>query len=160
MALEIKTPHTVTCCILYNNNKNTDFYSIIDIINSSKYLYTLTADAPIYVSTLTEFWANAKLSMQNNKKPFLITSTINKEHVKISVVSISTMFHLEVMICMETYPKNDLQAEFIERGYEGQMVGATLFKPKFSPEMKLFFHTLLVCLYAKTTSFNKIPLKP
>ncbi|MFS7908154.1 hypothetical protein Hanom_Chr01g00079861 [Helianthus anomalus] len=78
---------------------------------------------------------------------------------KITIESISTMFHLEDMTGTETYPKNDLQAEFIEMGYEGQMVGATLFKPKFPPKMKFLFHTLVVCLSAKTTAFNEIPLK-
>ncbi|MFS7996434.1 hypothetical protein Hanom_Chr12g01129941 [Helianthus anomalus] len=63
------------------------------------------------------------------------------------------------MAGMETYLKNDLHAEFIEWGYEGQMVGATLFKPKFPPAIKFFFHTLLVCLSTKIIAFNEILLK-
>ncbi|MFS8033735.1 hypothetical protein Hanom_Chr17g01573101 [Helianthus anomalus] len=93
------------------------------------------------------------------KNPFLLTSTINKEHVEIIIESISTMFRLEDLIGMESYPKNDLHPEFIEWGYEGQTMGAKLFKPKFPPKMNFFFHTLLVFLSLKTTSFNKIPLK-
>ncbi|MFS8035172.1 hypothetical protein Hanom_Chr17g01589941 [Helianthus anomalus] len=69
------------------------------------------------------------------------------------------MFNLDDMAGMETIPKNDLQNEFIERGYEAQLVGATVFKPHFLQVMKLFFHTILMCLSVKTTSFNKIPLK-
>ncbi|MFS7996433.1 hypothetical protein Hanom_Chr12g01129931 [Helianthus anomalus] len=93
------------------------------------------------------------------KSLFLITSIVNKEHVEITTESISTMFQLEDMAGMETYLKNDLHVEFIEWGYEGQMVGATLFKPKFPPAIKFFFHTLLVCLSTKTTAFNEILLK-
>ncbi|MFS7910669.1 hypothetical protein Hanom_Chr02g00108941 [Helianthus anomalus] len=114
---EIKTPHNYQQ-YLGQHSKNTDFHPIIDIINSSKNLNILTADAPIYISTLREFWENAKLSLQN-KKPFLITSTVNKGHMEITTESISTIFHLEDMTCMETYSKNELQAKFIERGYEG-----------------------------------------
>ncbi|MFS7968703.1 hypothetical protein Hanom_Chr09g00800691 [Helianthus anomalus] len=103
MDLEIKTPHNYLP-YLVKHSKNTDFHPIIDIINSSKYLYILTADSSIYISTLREFWANAKLSLQH-KKPFLITSTVNKEHVEITVQSISTMFQLEDATGMETSPK-------------------------------------------------------
>ncbi|MFS7987545.1 hypothetical protein Hanom_Chr11g01024231 [Helianthus anomalus] len=154
MAFVIKSPRNYLP-YLVQHSMNTDFHHII---NSSKYLYIHTADAPIYVTTFREFRANTKLSQQN-KKPFLITSTVNKEHAEITKESTSTMFHLKDMTGMETFPKNDLQGEFIERGYEGQLVGATCFKPKFPPEMKFFFHTLLVCLYTKTTAFNEIPLK-
>ncbi|MFS7961190.1 hypothetical protein Hanom_Chr08g00711941 [Helianthus anomalus] len=64
------------------------------------------------------------------------------------------------MAGMETISKNDLHHEFIEKGYEARLVGATLFKPKFPPAMKFFFHTLLVCMSAKTTTLMKFPLKP
>ncbi|MFS8034004.1 hypothetical protein Hanom_Chr17g01576121 [Helianthus anomalus] len=151
MDLEIKTPHNYPS-YLVKHNKNTDFHPIIGIINSSKYLYILIADAPIYLCTLREFWENAKLSLQN-KKPFLITSAVN-EHVEITKQSIYTVFRLEDMLGMETYPQNEFQAEFIERDYEGQMVGATLFKPKFPPEMNFFFllKPLLLMKYPRKLS--------
>ena len=34
-----------------------------------------------------------------------------------------------------------------------------MFKGNFPPPMKFLFHTLLICLSNKTTSFNEIPLK-
>ncbi|MFS7978944.1 hypothetical protein Hanom_Chr10g00921441 [Helianthus anomalus] len=103
MNLEIKTPHNYLSYHV-QHSKNMDFHPIIHIINSSNNLHILTEDAPIYISTLREFWANAKLSLQN-KKPFLITSTVNKEHVEIIAQSISSMFQLEDTTGMETFLK-------------------------------------------------------
>ncbi|MFS7955667.1 hypothetical protein Hanom_Chr07g00645341 [Helianthus anomalus] len=104
---------------------NTNFHSIIDVITSSKYHQILTINAPIHLPTLREFWENANFLLQN-KKPYIMTSTINKEYAEITPQSISTMFNLHDMAGMKTIPKNELQREFIERGYEAQMVGATL----------------------------------
>ncbi|MFS7955584.1 hypothetical protein Hanom_Chr07g00644341 [Helianthus anomalus] len=157
MALELKYSHNYLP-YLVKHNKNTVFHSIIDTITSSKYHHILTVNAPIHLSTSREFWENAKFLLQN-KKPYIITSTLSKEHVEITPKSISNMSRLQDWASMETFRKNDLQHEFIEGGHEVQMVGETLFKLKFPPEMKFFFHTFLVCFSIKTSTFNEIPLK-
>ncbi|MFS7911461.1 hypothetical protein Hanom_Chr02g00118351 [Helianthus anomalus] len=57
-----------------------------------------------------------------------------------------------------SFPKNEFQTDLIERGYDGQLNKAAMFKPNFPPPMKFLFYTLLTCLSNKTTAFNKIPL--
>ncbi|MFS7986975.1 hypothetical protein Hanom_Chr11g01016581 [Helianthus anomalus] len=76
MALEFKSCHNYLS-YLVKHSKNTIFHTMIDTIISSNYHHVLTVNAPIHISILREFWANAKISLQN-KKCYLITSTINK----------------------------------------------------------------------------------
>ncbi|MFS7943988.1 hypothetical protein Hanom_Chr06g00506711 [Helianthus anomalus] len=58
-----------------------------------------------------------------------------------------------------SFPKNEFQTDLIQRGYDGQLNKATMYKPNFPPPMKFLFHTLLTCLSNKTTTFNEKPLK-
>ncbi|MFS8003324.1 hypothetical protein Hanom_Chr13g01212681 [Helianthus anomalus] len=123
-----------------------------------KYKTTLTTDAPIHVDTLRQFWANADVQSYN-KKYFGIMSKVEGIIVQISPSSISTVFALDDQACKTSFEKQEIHTEFIERGYEGQLTGVTIFKPKFPAEMKFFSHTLPICLSVKTTSFNEIPQK-
>ncbi|MFS7937503.1 hypothetical protein Hanom_Chr05g00428321 [Helianthus anomalus] len=135
IALQYKTPHNYLLNF-EKTNKNTPFHSITDVLTSSKYNTILIADAPIHVDTLWQFWANVEVQSQN-KKPFGIMSKAGKT----------------------SFEKQEIHIEFIERGYEGKLTGVTIFKPKIHVEIKLFFHTLLISVSAKTTSFNEIPQK-
>ncbi|MFS7945919.1 hypothetical protein Hanom_Chr06g00529811 [Helianthus anomalus] len=58
-----------------------------------------------------------------------------------------------------SFPKNEYQTNLIERGYVGQMTKANLQKGEFPPPRKFLFHTLLICVSNKTTTFNEILLK-
>ncbi|MFS7961579.1 hypothetical protein Hanom_Chr08g00716751 [Helianthus anomalus] len=58
-----------------------------------------------------------------------------------------------------SFPKDEYQTDLIKRGYEGQMTKTTLQKGDFPPPMKCLFHTLLICVSNKTTTFNEIPFK-
>ncbi|MFS7997508.1 hypothetical protein Hanom_Chr12g01142621 [Helianthus anomalus] len=79
--------------------------------------------------------------------------------VQITSQLISTTFTLNDETSTIPSQKTEVQNEFIKKGYDAQMVGATIFKSNFPPEMKSFFHILLICLSTKTTSFNELPLK-
>ena len=74
MDLLVKVPHNYLP-YLVKTNENRPFHSIIDIITDSKYLSALTADAPIYLDTLQEFWLNAE-TLLTDKKPTTIISKI------------------------------------------------------------------------------------
>ncbi|MFS7905961.1 hypothetical protein Hanom_Chr01g00053821 [Helianthus anomalus] len=152
MELSITNPHNYLP-ILKKTNKNTSFHSIIDVLISSKYKTILTANAPIHQETLRDFWPNAKIESQK-KVPYAITSKVGETLFQISPSSISIMFGLNDLAGKTSFEKYELHSEFIERGYDGQLTGVTVFKPKFPAEMKFFFHTLLICLSAKTTMFN------
>ncbi|MFS7947938.1 hypothetical protein Hanom_Chr06g00554071 [Helianthus anomalus] len=156
MALSLKPPHNYIP-YLVKTYANTEFHSIIDIITLSKYQNILIADAPIHLENIEEFWAKSDFLL-HDKKPSTIISTINGVAVQITPELISTTFSLNDDIGSETFQKTDLHNEFIERGYDGQMAGAAIFKPYFSPAIKFFFHTLLILLSPKTTTYNEIYL--
>ncbi|MFS8033638.1 hypothetical protein Hanom_Chr17g01571901 [Helianthus anomalus] len=157
MALTVKHPHNYLP-LFEKIDKNTSFHLIIDVLTSSKYKAILTTNAPIYPHTLRDFWANPEIQSEK-KVPYAITSKVGEKLVQISPSSISTTFGLNNQARKTSFEKQELHAEFIKRGYEGQLKGVTIFKPNFPAPMKFFFHTLLTCVSAKTTAFNEIPLK-
>src|ERR1044071_6756219 len=150
MDLQAKATHNYLP-YLVKTNDNTPFHSTIDIILQSKYLTILTADAPIYLDTLQEFWLNVEFLLQD-KNPTTIISKIGETNVAITPQLISTTFSLNDLSGNDSFPKADLHTEFQERGYDAQMSGSTLFKKFFPPVMKFFFHTLLFCVSNKSTS--------
>ncbi|MFS7903960.1 hypothetical protein Hanom_Chr01g00030291 [Helianthus anomalus] len=157
MALIIKHPHNYLCTF-EKTTKNTDFHSIIDAPSSSKYKTLLTCNAPIYQDTLRDFWANAKLEIQD-KKPWVISSKVGGVLVPIKPQTISVVFQMNDLASKTSFPKDEYQTDLIKRGYTGQLAKATMQKGDFPPPAKFLFHTLLTCVSNKTTPINKIPLK-
>ncbi|MFS7916605.1 hypothetical protein Hanom_Chr03g00179191 [Helianthus anomalus] len=157
MALIMKKHHNYLA-IFEKTEKNSLYHPMMDVLTSSKYKAILTADAPIYQETLRDFWANTNIEEQNNVA-FSITSKVGGESVAITPTTISTTFGVNDLVGKTSFPKNEIQTELTERGYDGQLNKATMFKANFPPPMKFLFHTLLICLSNKTTSFNEIPLK-
>src|ERR1044071_9479255 len=66
MDLQAKATHN---CLPYlvKTDDNVSFHSTIDILLNSKYLPILTADAPINLDTLQEFWLNVEFLLQDKK---------------------------------------------------------------------------------------------
>ncbi|MFS7977670.1 hypothetical protein Hanom_Chr10g00906761 [Helianthus anomalus] len=157
MALSLKNPHHYLCT-LDKTSQNTDFHSVIDSLSSSKCKTLLTCNAPIYQDTLREFWKNANVQVQD-KKPWAIISEVGKVLVSITPQTISEVFEMNDHTGSISFSKNEYQTDLAERGYEGQMDKANLKKGNFPPLMKFLFHTLLMCISNKTTTFNEIPLK-
>ncbi|MCG5051308.1 hypothetical protein L2164_21835, partial [Pectobacterium brasiliense] len=70
------------------------------------------------------------------------------------------VFQLNAQAGKTSFPKHELQTDFIERGYEATMMKKlTLQKGYFPSATRFLFHTLLLCVSNKTTSFNGIPIK-
>ncbi|MFS7995871.1 hypothetical protein Hanom_Chr12g01123151 [Helianthus anomalus] len=135
------------------------FDSILDMLNASKYKTLLTVDAPIYLQTQREFWKNCILEKQG-EDIIAINSTLQKKAVRITPQSISEVFQLNDLQGKDSFPKNELNIDFIERGYADTMMKRdTLEKGFFPSTTRFLFHTLLMCVSNKTTSFNEIPMK-
>ncbi|KAJ0615033.1 hypothetical protein HanIR_Chr02g0069361 [Helianthus annuus] len=134
------------------------FDSILDILNASKYKTLLTANAPIYLQTQREFWKNCILEKQG-EDIIAINSTLQTKAVRITPQSISEVFQLADQDGKDSFPKNELKTDFIERGYADLMKRDTLQKGFFPSATRFLFHTLLMCVSNKTTSLNEIPLK-
>ncbi|MFS8007412.1 hypothetical protein Hanom_Chr14g01260711 [Helianthus anomalus] len=130
---------------------------MIRILKESKYKDIMEVKAPIHLDTLRQFWANVEIHT-TKKVVYAITSKVGETILQISPTTICAIFGLNDLDYPATFPIKYVQDEFIERSYEGQLTGKTIFKPNFPADMKFFFHTLLLCLSAKTTAFNEIPL--
>ena len=129
------------------------------MLNASKYKTLLTVDAPIYLQTQREFWKNCTLEKQG-EDVIAINSTLQKKTVRITPQSISEVFQLDDQEGKDSFPKNELKIDFIERGYADTMMKRdTLQKGFFPPATRFLFHTLLMCVSNKTTAYNEIPLK-
>ncbi|MFS8033623.1 hypothetical protein Hanom_Chr17g01571751 [Helianthus anomalus] len=137
--IRYKSPHNYVG-ILTKPSDNHTFDSILDILSASKYKTLITAVAPIYLDTQREFWKNAILEKQGDTITAINSSIKGKEG--------NTYFS-----------KDELVKHFINRGYAEQPKRDTLQKGYFPSAPRFLFHTLLMCVSNKTTSFNEIPTK-
>ena len=149
--LLLKTPHNYTA-ILEETESNSRYHSTIRLLKESKFNEMLTARAPIYEGSLRQLWENAEVHSTKGV-PYVIISRVGGTVIKITPQSISQVFKLNDMSHPVTFPISEIQAEFIERGYVGQLKGMTILKPNFPAEMRFFFHTILTCLSAKNYRF-------
>ncbi|KAJ0588364.1 hypothetical protein HanIR_Chr04g0173811 [Helianthus annuus] len=155
--IRYKAPHNYVGILTKPTTDNT-FDSIIDILSASKYKTLITADAPIYLQTQREFWKNATLEKQGDIIT-AINSSIQGKKVQISPQSISEIFKLDDLKGKTSFSKDELKKDFINRGYAEQPKRDTLQKGYFPSAPRFLFHTLLMCVSNKTTSFNEIPTK-
>ena len=155
--IRYKAPHNYVGILTKPTTDNT-FDSIIDILSASKYKTLIIADAPIYLQTQREFWKNATLEKQGDIIT-AINSSIQGKKVQISPKSISEIFKLDDLKGKTSFTKNELIKDFMNRGYVEQPNRDTLQKGYFPSAPRFLFHTLLMCVSNKTTSFNEIPTK-
>ncbi|KAJ0522948.1 hypothetical protein HanIR_Chr10g0488331 [Helianthus annuus] len=155
--IRYKAPHNYVG-ILTKPTDNHTFDSILDILSASKYKTLITADAPIYLDTQREFWKNATLEKQGDIIA-AINSSIQGKKVNISPKSISKTFKLDDLNGKTSFIKDELVKDFMNRGYAEQPNRDTLQKGYFPSAPRFLFHTLLMCVSNKTTSFNEIPTK-
>ncbi|KAJ0927107.1 hypothetical protein HanRHA438_Chr04g0178911 [Helianthus annuus] len=152
-----KSPHNYLG-LLTKPTTNHTFDSIIDTLSASKYKTLLVVDAPIYQQTQREFWKNATLEKQGDIV-IAINSSIHGKDIQISPQSISEVFKLDDQKGKTSFSKTELKNDFLKRGYAEQPKRDTLQKGYFPSAPRFLFHTLLMCVSNKTTTFNEIPLK-
>ncbi|KAF5805571.1 hypothetical protein HanXRQr2_Chr05g0210941 [Helianthus annuus] len=155
--IRYKAPHNYVG-ILTKPTDNHTFDSILDILSASKYKTLITADAPIYLDTQREFWKHATLEKQGDIIA-AINSSIQGKKVNISPKSISETFKLDDLNGKTSFTKDELVKDLMNRGYAEQPNRDTLQKGYFPSAPRFLFHTLLMCVSNKTTSFNEIPTK-
>ncbi|KAJ0947775.1 hypothetical protein HanRHA438_Chr01g0019811 [Helianthus annuus] len=155
--IRYKAPHNYLGILTKPTTDNT-FDTIIDTLSASKYKTLLTADAPIYLQTQREFWNNATLEKQGDTVTS-INSLVQGKKIQISPQFISEVFKLNDLEGKTSFSKTELKKDFINRGYAEQPKRDTLQKGFFPSAPRFLFHTLLMCVFNKTTSFNEIPSK-
>jgi uncharacterized metal-binding protein len=129
---------------------------MIDLITASSYYRALICNPDIYLNTLQTFWRTATEVKEGNKV-IGVSATFGKRQVTITPTSISNALMLDDLQGEEKFDQGLMNAEFIERGYEGQTNKGTLDKKKCAPSLKFLFHTLMVCCSGKRGTWNEVP---
>ncbi|GJZ99191.1 hypothetical protein Tco_0671742 [Tanacetum coccineum] len=84
-ALKFVDSHNMVA-YLEKSTRNADFDEIVDFLNASPVIYTLTVSPTIYVSYIEQFWSNAKIKIVNNERQ--IRAKVNGKTIVISESSV------------------------------------------------------------------------
>ncbi|GJZ57441.1 hypothetical protein Tco_0612935 [Tanacetum coccineum] len=129
------------------------FHEIIDFLNANQIHCALTVNPTIYTSCIEQFWEIAKVKMVNGERQ--IQALVDKKKVIITETSIRSDLHLEDADGTDCLPTATIFEELARMGYEKPSQKLTFYKAFFSPQWKFLIHTILQCLSAKSTSWNK-----
>ncbi|GKF86762.1 hypothetical protein Tco_0254589, partial [Tanacetum coccineum] len=86
------------------------------------------------------------------KKCVQIQALVDKKKVIITKTSVRSDLQLEDA---EGFPNTTIFEQLTLMGYENLTQKLTFYKAFFSPQWKFLIHTILQCLSAKTTDWNK-----
>ncbi|GJZ18020.1 hypothetical protein Tco_0554143 [Tanacetum coccineum] len=129
------------------------FEGMIDFLNASSIRYALTVNPTIYTTCIEQFWATAKVKTVNEECQ--IQALVDKKKVIITETSIRSDLKLEGAEGTDCLPTATIFAELERMGYENLTQKLTFYKAYFSSQWKFLIHTILQCLSAKTTAWNK-----
>ncbi|GJY70556.1 hypothetical protein Tco_0474259 [Tanacetum coccineum] len=115
--------------------------------------YELTINPTIYTSCIKQFWATVKVKTVNGEVQ--LQALVDVRKIIITKASVRRDLHLNDEECTDCFPNATIFEELTRMGYEKLSQKLTLYKAFFSPQWKFLIHTILQCLSAKTTAWNK-----
>nr|GEU50691.1 hypothetical protein [Tanacetum cinerariifolium] len=129
------------------------FNQIIDFLNASSIKYALTVNPNIYVSCIKKFWTSVSIKMVNDVPR--LQALVDKKKVIITEATIRDALHLDDAEGIDCLPNEKIFTELARMGYEKPLTKLTFYKAFFSSQWKFLIHTILQCMSAKRTSWNK-----
>nr|GEU48648.1 hypothetical protein [Tanacetum cinerariifolium] len=129
------------------------FEQIVDFLNANQIKYALMVSPTIYTSCITQFWTTINIKTINDDvrpqtiidgKKVVITKAFIRHDLKLN--------DAEGTYCL---PNAVIFKELERIGYKKLSEKLTFYKPFFLPQWKFFFHTIIQCISAKTTSWNE-----
>ncbi|GKE66270.1 hypothetical protein Tco_1520431 [Tanacetum coccineum] len=138
---------------LEKTEESNGFEGIIDFLNASSIRYALTVNLTIYTLCIKQFWATAKAKTINREAQ--IEALLDGKKVIITEMSVRRALQLKDAEGTECLPNATIFAELERIGYENLTQKLTFYKAFFSPQWKSLIHTILQCLSAKSTVWNK-----
>nr|GEX43462.1 hypothetical protein [Tanacetum cinerariifolium] len=114
-------------------------------------LFGLTKDAAINLMLLV--WASATIKKVNNAVQ--LRALIDGKKVVVTEDVIRQDLHLDYADGVECLPNKKFFAELARMGYEKPHPKLTFYKAFFSTQWKFLIHTLVQCVNAKRTAWNK-----
>ncbi|GKE40173.1 hypothetical protein Tco_1463578 [Tanacetum coccineum] len=133
--------------------KSDRFEQIVDFLNAHTIKYALTINPTIYTSCIEQFWATTKVKTVNEEKQ--LQALVDRKKVIITEAAIRRDLHLEDAEGTDCLPNATIFEELTRMGYEKLSQKLTFYKAFFSPQWRFLIHTILQCLSAKTTAWNK-----
>ncbi|GKC10160.1 hypothetical protein Tco_1001770 [Tanacetum coccineum] len=133
--------------------KSEGFEQIVDFLNANLIRYELTINPTIYTSCIKQFWATVKVKTVNGEVQ--LQALVDVRKIIITKASVRRDLHLNDEECTDCFPNATIFEELTRMGYEKLSQKLTLYKAFFSPQWKFLIHTILQCLSAKTTAWNK-----
>ncbi|GJW76690.1 hypothetical protein Tco_0138372 [Tanacetum coccineum] len=129
------------------------FEQIVDFLNAHPIKYALTVNPTIYTSCIKQFWTTSKVKTVNGEVQ--IQALLDKKKVIVTETSVRSDLQLEDAEGTECLPNAIIFEQLTLMGYENLTQKLTFYKAFFSPQWKFLIHTILQCLSAKTTAWNK-----
>ncbi|GJX09679.1 hypothetical protein Tco_0199538 [Tanacetum coccineum] len=151
-ALKFASSHNMVA-FLDKPTESDGFEQIVDFLNAHPIKYALTVNPTIYTSCIEQFWTTAKVKTVNGEVQ--IQALVDKKKVIITETSVRSDLQLEDAEGTECLPNATIFEQLTLMGYENLTQKLTFYKAFFSPQWKFLIHTILQCLSAKTTAWNK-----
>nr|GEW66397.1 hypothetical protein [Tanacetum cinerariifolium] len=138
---------------LLKSDASEGFNSILDFLNGSFIKYTLTVNPNIYVFCIKQFWTTVAVKQVNDVTQ--LQALVDKKKVVITEAAIREVLRLDDAEGVDCIPNEEIFTELARIGYEKPSTKLTIYKAFFSSQWKFFIHTILQCMSAKRTSWNK-----
>nr|GEW97212.1 hypothetical protein [Tanacetum cinerariifolium] len=129
------------------------FDQIIDFLNAGSIKYAFTINPNIYVSCIKQFWSYVLVKKVNDVTR--LQALVDKKKVIITEATIREALRLDDAESIDCLPNEEIFTELSRMGYEKPSTKLTFYKAFFSPKWKFLIHTILQCMSAKRTSWNK-----
>ncbi|GJX66191.1 hypothetical protein Tco_0300534 [Tanacetum coccineum] len=133
--------------------KSEGFEQIMDFLNANPIRYALTINPTIYTLCIEQFWATIKVKTVNGE--IQLQALVDGKKIIVTEASVRRDLQLNDEEGTDCFPNATIFEELTRMGYEKLSQKLTFYKALFSPQWKSLIHTILQCLSAKTTAWNK-----
>nr|GEV27289.1 hypothetical protein [Tanacetum cinerariifolium] len=152
MALTFADTHNMIA-YLTKSDASKGFNQIIDFLNGSSIKIALTVNPNIYVTGIKQFWTSVAVKKVNDFTR--LQALVDKKRVIIMKAIIRDALCLDDAEGVECLPNEEIFTELARMGYEKPLTKLTFYKAFLSSQWKFLIHTILQCMSAKRTSWNK-----
>ncbi|GJT63845.1 hypothetical protein Tco_1015325, partial [Tanacetum coccineum] len=125
----------------------------VDFLNSTHIKYALTEN-PTNVSLIHQFWQTTSASTSENGEMEII-ATIDGRFKTVTKAFIRRHLKLKDSDGISTLPNTEIFEQLALMGYVSNSDRLTFQKGHFSPQWRFLIHTILHCLSAKKTAWDK-----
>nr|GEU86626.1 hypothetical protein [Tanacetum cinerariifolium] len=141
---------------LSKSDASEGFNHILNFLNGSSIKYALTVNPNIYVSCIKQFWNTVVVKHVNDVTR--LQALVDKKKVVVTEAALREVLRLDDAEGVDYLPNEETFTELARMGYEKPPTKLTFYKAFFSSQWKFLIHTILQCMSAKRTSWNKFSL--